>query len=128
VYFALAPAVQPFTYNQAWDLVDDHGIEYSDIGTMWARQRNQLRDTRPVSAAGILPGTTLTAVARFGAGRRASIFHRHLDSVVRDLATTLRGDGVNPATFQVMDLGLGNHNPPVPLRSYGPVSNLLTQK
>ena len=31
---------------------------------------------------------------------------------------------VNPATFHVVDLGLGNHNPPVPLRSYGPVSNL----
>ncbi len=35
---------------------------------------------------------------------------------------------VNPATFQVMDLGLGNHKPPVPLRSYGPVSNLMKQK
>lgn len=31
---------------------------------------------------------------------------------------------VDPATFQVMDLGLSNHPPPVPLRSYGPVSNL----
>ena len=35
---------------------------------------------------------------------------------------------INPATFQVMDLGIGNNKPPVPLRSYGPVSNLLTQK
>jgi hypothetical protein len=35
---------------------------------------------------------------------------------------------VNPATFQVMDLGLSNHNPSVPLRSYGPVSNLMKQK
>ena len=35
---------------------------------------------------------------------------------------------VNPATFQVMDLGLSNHQPPVPLRSYGPVSNLMEQK
>jgi hypothetical protein len=32
---------------------------------------------------------------------------------------------VNPATFQVMDLGLSNHKPPVPLRSYGQVSNLI---
>jgi hypothetical protein len=31
---------------------------------------------------------------------------------------------VNPSTFQVMDLGLGKHAPPVPLRSYGPVSDL----
>lgn len=31
---------------------------------------------------------------------------------------------VNPATFQVMDLGLSNHAPPIPLRSYGPVSKL----
>jgi hypothetical protein len=35
---------------------------------------------------------------------------------------------VNPATFRVMDVGIGNHRPPVPLRSYGPVSNLLTRK
>lgn len=35
---------------------------------------------------------------------------------------------INPVTFQVMDLGLGNHKPPVPLRGYGPVSDLLTQK
>jgi hypothetical protein len=35
---------------------------------------------------------------------------------------------VNPATFRVMDLGLGIHQPPVPLRRYGPVSNLLTRK
>jgi hypothetical protein len=34
---------------------------------------------------------------------------------------------INPATFAVMDLGLGNHKPPVPLRSYGPVSNLIKQ-
>ena len=32
---------------------------------------------------------------------------------------------VNPATFRVMDLGLGDHKPPVPLRSYGQVSNLM---
>lgn len=32
---------------------------------------------------------------------------------------------VNPATFRVMDLGLSNHTPPVPLRSYGLVSNLM---
>jgi hypothetical protein len=31
---------------------------------------------------------------------------------------------VNPATFQVMDLGLSNHKPTIPLRSYGQVSNL----
>lgn len=35
---------------------------------------------------------------------------------------------VNPATFRIMDLGIGNSKPPVPLRSYGPVSNLLTRK
>jgi hypothetical protein len=35
---------------------------------------------------------------------------------------------VNPSTFRVMDLGLGNRKPPVPLRSYGLVSNLMKQK
>ena len=32
---------------------------------------------------------------------------------------------VNPATFQVMDLGLSNHQLPVPLGSFGPVSDLM---
>jgi hypothetical protein len=35
---------------------------------------------------------------------------------------------VNPTTFQIMDLSVNDHAPPVPLRSYGPVSNLLTNK
>jgi hypothetical protein len=35
---------------------------------------------------------------------------------------------INPATFWVMDLGIGNHRPPVPLRSYGPVSDLARQQ
>jgi hypothetical protein len=35
---------------------------------------------------------------------------------------------INPATFDVMDLGIGNHRPPVPLRSYGPVSDLTRQQ
>lgn len=35
---------------------------------------------------------------------------------------------INPATFEVMDLGVGNHRPPVPLRSYGPVSDLTKQE
>lgn len=32
---------------------------------------------------------------------------------------------VNPATFRIMDLGLSNHKPTMPLRSYGQVSNLI---
>jgi hypothetical protein len=35
---------------------------------------------------------------------------------------------INPATFEVMDLGIGNHRPPVPLRNYGPVSDLTRQQ
>jgi hypothetical protein len=35
---------------------------------------------------------------------------------------------INPATFEVMDLSVGNHRPPVPLRSYGPVSDLTKQQ
>jgi hypothetical protein len=35
---------------------------------------------------------------------------------------------INPSTFEVMDLSVGNHRPPVPLRSYGPVSDLTKQQ
>lgn len=35
---------------------------------------------------------------------------------------------VSRSTFQVMDLGLSNHAPPVPLRTYGPVSNLTNKQ
>jgi hypothetical protein len=35
---------------------------------------------------------------------------------------------INPATFEVMDLSIGNHKPPVSLRSYGPVSDLTKQQ
>lgn len=35
---------------------------------------------------------------------------------------------INPSTFEVMDLSIGNHRPPVPLRSYGPVSDLTSQQ
>lgn len=35
---------------------------------------------------------------------------------------------INPSTFEVMDLSIGNHRPPVPLRSYGPVSDLTKQQ
>lgn len=31
---------------------------------------------------------------------------------------------INPSTFQVMDLSIGNHRPPIPLGKYGPVSDL----
>lgn len=35
---------------------------------------------------------------------------------------------VDPTTFRIMDLGLSNHAPPVPLGRYGPVSNLKKQR
>jgi hypothetical protein len=35
---------------------------------------------------------------------------------------------VDPVTFRIMDLGLSNHAPPVPLGHYGPVSNLMKQR
>jgi hypothetical protein len=34
---------------------------------------------------------------------------------------------VDPATLLIMDLGLSNHAPPVPLWRYGPVSDLMKQ-
>jgi hypothetical protein len=35
---------------------------------------------------------------------------------------------INPSTFEVMDLSIGNHRPPVRLHSYGPVSDLTKQQ
>jgi hypothetical protein len=34
---------------------------------------------------------------------------------------------IDPATLEVMDLGIGNNAPPVPLARYGPVSDLIKQ-
>lgn len=35
---------------------------------------------------------------------------------------------IDPVTFRIMDLGLSNHAPPVPLGRYGPVSNLTQHR
>jgi hypothetical protein len=53
----------------------------------------------------------------------ASVPHGARIPAGRYLAVT-----INPSTFRVMDLGIGNHRPPVPLRSYGPVSDLTKQQ
>jgi hypothetical protein len=70
IYFALSPAVEPFTYGRAWILVDEHGREYTDMGTIWANSRNLPSDLRPITEVGIEPGSRLTAVARAEARRR----------------------------------------------------------
>jgi hypothetical protein len=70
IYFALSPVVKPFTYDQAWTLVDDQGNEYTEMGTRWAEQQNLKADNRPVIAVGIEPGTRLMAVPKSRVGRR----------------------------------------------------------
>lgn len=94
IYFALAPAVRPFTYGQTWTLIDDHGNEYNDMGTPWARSRNLTRDTRPITQVGIVPAEHLTAVAKARTDRRRSAFNRRLASLINDLRAELDSRGI----------------------------------
>jgi len=91
IYFALAPAVKPFTYNKTWILTDDSGKNYTDIGTIWAKDQNLPRDTRPITEVGIFPGSTLPAVAK---GRAERAFNRELEALVNQLRSRLSTDGV----------------------------------
>jgi len=94
IYFALEPAVKPFTYEQTWVLIDERGTEYSDMGTEWARRRNLPRDSRPIADVGIVPGSQLTAVAKGIAARRHAFFRGQTDGLVNELRAKLRSDGV----------------------------------
>jgi hypothetical protein len=95
IYFALAPAVKPFTYGQAWTLINDLGNEYTEMGTVWARSRNISRDARPITEAGIVPGQRLIAAVKGGGTeRRRSPFTRRLASVVSDLRDELDNQGI----------------------------------
>lgn len=62
IYFALKPAVRPFTYGKTWLLIDEHGTEYREMGTLWAEMHGLEDDTRFIDAVGIGPGKHLTAV------------------------------------------------------------------
>lgn len=95
IYFALAPVVKPFTYGQAWTLIDDHGNEYTDMGTVWARSRNLPRDARPIAEVGIVPGEHLTAMAKAGTERRRSAFNRRLAGLTNNLRAELGSRGIS---------------------------------
>lgn len=95
IYFALTPAVKPFTYGQAWTLIDDHGNEYTDMGTVWARSRNLPRDARPIAEVGIVPGERLTAMAKARTERRRSAFNRRLAGLTSDLRAELNRRGIS---------------------------------
>lgn len=73
IYSRLQPAVRPFTYNLSWTLIDKNGTKYSDMGTDWARERDLISDTRPITAVGIGPGSHLTAVVK-KRGNRQNLF------------------------------------------------------
>jgi hypothetical protein len=92
IYYALAPTVSQNTYNKSWVLADGSGKYYTEIGTGWARKANWPRDTRPIAAVGISPGTTLTVVAKRRADRD---FHRDLSALVSNLRSRLKRDGVS---------------------------------
>lgn len=72
IYNALAPVVKPHTYNQTWLLVDADGNEYTEMGTKWAERRNLPRDSRRITEVGIVPGSSLTVIAKGAARQRTS--------------------------------------------------------
>lgn len=94
IYFAIAPTVKPFTYGQMWVLTDDNGAEYTDIGTLWARNRNMPRDHRHITEVGILPGTSLTAIAKGSTEKPTPSFRRQLNVLVKDLSTAVSAPGI----------------------------------
>lgn len=94
IYFALKPAVKPFTYDQAWTLIDEHGNEYTEMGTTWANSRNLSGDARLITEVGIRPGTSLTVIAKGKSQRRKPITHSSND-VIDDIRAKLRGRGIH---------------------------------
>jgi hypothetical protein len=63
-YFALTPAVGPYTYGIDWMLVrSDHEL-LENIGSKWAEGNGMPDDYRPLREVGIEPGATLTAIRR----------------------------------------------------------------
>jgi hypothetical protein len=66
VYFAIRPAVKPFTYNKSWVLAEEGRKPLVDIGTTWANTEGIARDERPLTEAGIKPGATLVALPASG--------------------------------------------------------------
>jgi len=63
VYFEIAPTVRPFTYGISWILVDETGTHLNGMGTLWAKNRGQVRDERELQDVGIYPGSRLKAIA-----------------------------------------------------------------
>lgn len=72
IYYALRPALKPYSYGRSWLLVDDNGVEYADMGTRWMEP-----DERLITELGIHPGTHLTVVTKRSikgsASRRSSV-------------------------------------------------------
>jgi hypothetical protein len=80
VYFGLASTVEPFTYGQAWMLVDDEGRKYLDLGSNWSEAHGVIYDNRPIRDVGIRPGSHLTAISRGSQTRQSNNRRRRAET------------------------------------------------
>jgi hypothetical protein len=96
VYFAIAPAVEPFTYSRDWILVDDeHGsLENVGMGTAWAKRNKRIRDDRLLSEVGIRRGSEFKAVPIGNLTPKRSPFQQRLDDLTNALAELLAAAGL----------------------------------
>src|SRR5262249_13275004 len=73
--------------------------------TKWAERRNLRRDNRRIAEVGIVPGSSLTVIAKGSARKRPSNSDRRLGTLVKDLDAKLRSDGISVANIS------GSHHP-----------------
>lgn len=62
VWANISGVVSAYTYDKAWVLAKDDGVTLRDMGTAWAEQHGQTRDSRSLSEVGLEPGMHLTAL------------------------------------------------------------------
>lgn len=119
---AVLPALKANMMRLAQYSGDAHPASINAVSTT---QSEALRTATP---GDIVPGSThrhvyLVVMTGNFKMRYASVPSGARLPTGRYLAVTIK-----PSTFQVMDLSIGNHRPPVPLHSYGPVSDLIKQR
>jgi hypothetical protein len=66
IFFALSPAVEPYTYGQSWILADANLASLDELGREWATANKRKQDDRSLSEIGVAPGTTLFAMPEPG--------------------------------------------------------------
>lgn len=63
VYFSIASAVKPFTYNKSWILADESLTPLTEMGTRWAKRKAAMSaDHRKIADIGIKPAATLSVL------------------------------------------------------------------